>query len=207
MNVRGLLGVMVVCGVLACDRKPDPEPKDAGLSASKDAPLRASLESVPIAAAGSALVDDAACSSAAGNERPTVRWAKDTSFHADMNYDKAPDLVVWGTEGDSVFVVSIIECAEGRPGRIWNVPLRRAVWGTLDIEVSLVNPAFGRGYLEENCMGAESTPECQQLAALETRLEAAYEAGGRGLQIGVPDRHNLHVYWDSDSTKFIMWGL
>jgi hypothetical protein len=56
-------------------------------------------------------------------------------------------------------------------------------------------------------MGAETTPECQHLAALETRLEAAFEGGGRGLQIGVPDRHNLHVYWDSDSTKFVMWGL
>jgi hypothetical protein len=145
MRIRVLLNVAVVCGVIACDSKPSPERKDATSSASKDAALQASVDTAAPAAPRAELVADVACRSAAGNERPAVRWAKDTSFHADLNYDQASDLVVWGTEGDSVFVVSIIECAQGRPGRVWFVPLRRAVWGTLDIDVSLVNPAFGRG--------------------------------------------------------------
>lgn len=198
LNARALLSVAVALSALTCKSKPAPASNEAQPSPQ---PPAASNDAQPSSG-------DAACLTTAGEERPNVRWSSDARLTADLNYDGASDLVVWGTEGDSLFVVSIVECADRKPGRLWSIPLRaRSVFGTLDVQVSLTDPSFGQGFLQENCMGAETTSECQHLASLNTRLEAAYRRGGRGLQIGVPDRHNLHVYWDSDSSRFIMWGL
>ena len=192
-----ILLVSAASGGCARDR---PSPPPANTPQASDLDARSNEESEP-------LLGDAACRAAAAGARPAVRWTA-AGFAADMNYDGATDLIVWGTEGDSLFVVSVVECVQSKPGRIWSLPLRALpAFGTLDLEVSLTNPAFGRGYLQENCMGAETTSECRYLATLNTRLEAAFEHGGHGLQIGVPDRHNIHVYWDSDSSRFVMWGL
>ncbi|PYO91471.1 MAG: hypothetical protein DMD58_04235 [Gemmatimonadetes bacterium] len=180
-----------------------------GCKSKPEAPEKAlQKESVPPAGAPvvQTVSGDAECRGAAIEQAPNVRWVADTSLSADLTYDGAADRVYWGTGGDTAFVVAIVECAEGKPGRIWAFPLRaRAMYGTTDLEISLVNPAFGHGYFAENCLGAESTADCRQLGELNTRLEAAYQRGGRGLQIGIPDRDNVHVYWDSVASKFVTW--
>lgn len=195
-----LLGLVVVFGVLSCQEKPAPASDEPSPPPSNAPPATARrIESAP---------NDAPCRAAATAARPGVRWTSDFGLNGDLNFDGAEDLVVWGTEDDSLFVVSIVECPQRKPGRVWIIPLRaRPAFGTLDLDVSLVSPAFGQGFLEENCMGAETTAECRQLAALNARLEAAHQRGGRGLQIGVPDRHSIHLHWDSDSSRFVMWGL
>jgi hypothetical protein len=148
----------------------------------------------------------AACRDTAARDYPVVRWAQDTSLNADLNYDGSPELVVWGTEGDSIFVVSIIECSGSRPGRVWGVPLRAlAVFGTTELDVVLEDPAPGDGYYRETCMGAETTAECRHLTKLNKDLEAAYLRGGRGLSIGVEDQDHVHVYWDTDARRFASW--
>src|SRR5258705_155717 len=92
---------------------------------------------------------------AAIEQAPNVRWVADMSLSADLTYDGAAERVYWGTGGDTAFVVAIVECAEGKPGRVWAFPLRaRAMYGTTDLEISLVNPAFGRGFFAENCLEA-----------------------------------------------------
>lgn len=203
----GLLSALGVALVLvACEGKPAPE-SNAGAAQPLDTSATTSTQ-IDAAPTGQPSITAEVCQAAAATARPSVRWAASPGLTADLNYDGSSDLAVWGTEGDSLFVLAIVECGARQSGRVWWMPLRaRQAFGTLDLDVSLVNPAFGSGYLQENCMGAETTSECRQLAALNTRLEAAYARGGRGLQIGVPDQHNVHLYWDSDSTRFVMWGL
>jgi len=180
-----------------------------GCKSKPEAPQKAlQKESVPPASVPvvQTVSGDAECRGAANEKEPNVRWVADTSLSADLTYDGAADRVYWGTGGDTAFVVAIVECAEGKAGRMWMFPLRaRAMYGTTDLEIALVNPAFGHGYFAENCLGAESTANCRQLGELNTRLEAAYQRGGRGLQIGIPDRDNVHVYWDSVADKFVTW--
>jgi hypothetical protein len=86
------------------------------------------------------------------------------------------------------------------------MPLRAlAAFGTTDLEVTLEDPALGEGYLNENCMGAETTTECRHLFKIDKELEAAYLRGGRGLSVGVEDRDHVHIYWDPDSKGFVSW--
>src|SRR5258705_7172627 len=86
------------------------------------------------------------CRGAAIEQAPNVHWVADRSLSADLTYDGAAERVYWGTGGDTAFVVAIVECAEGKPGRVWAFPLRgRAMFGTTDLEIFLVNPAFGQG--------------------------------------------------------------
>jgi len=180
-----------------------------GCKSKPDAPDNA-LQKQSVPPAGAPVVQtvsgDAECRGAAIEQAPNVRWVADRSLSADLTYDGAAERVYWGTGGDTAFVVAIVECAEGKPGRVWAFPLRaRAMYGTTDLEISLVNPAFGRGFFAENCLGAETTADCRHLGELNARLEAAYQRGGRGLQIGIPDRDNVHVYWDSVANAFQTW--
>jgi hypothetical protein len=148
------------------------------------------------------------CREAAAHDNPQVRWAADTALTADLNYDGSPELIVWGKEGDSLFVFSIVECSGNRSGRVWSMPLRPlAAFGTTDLEIALEDPALGEGYLNENCMGTETTTECRHLFKIEKELQAAYLRGGRGLSVGVEDRDHVHVYWDPDSKGFVSWRL
>lgn len=187
-------------GTAGCDKAkpvPNTEQKSNG-----------STSETAVASAAQTVTSENPCRAAAVQANPNVRWSGEPALQADLNYDGGPDLVVWGTDGDSLFVFSIVECAGQQPGKIWSFPLRaRAAFGTVELGVSLVNPAFGEGYFRENCMGAETTSQCRQLATLNTRLEAAYQQGGRGLMVGVPDRHNVHLYWDSETNQFVMWRL
>ena len=148
----------------------------------------------------------AVCRAAAARDKPKVRWAPDTALTADLNYDGQPELVVWGTESDSIFVISMVECSGGKSGRVWSMALRAlAVFGTTDVEVALENPALGEGYLSETCMGAETTSDCRHLFKIDKELEAAYSRGGRGLAVGVEDRDHVHIYWDPDTKGFVSW--
>jgi len=147
----------------------------------------------------------AACREAASQHNPKVQWVSDTALTADLNYDGSPELVVWGTEGDSLFVFSIVECS-GKPGKVWSMPLRAlAAFGTTHLDVALEDPALGEGYLNENCMGTQTTTECRHLFKIDKELEAAYRRGGRGLSVGVEDRDHVHIYWDPDSKGFVSW--
>jgi hypothetical protein len=148
----------------------------------------------------------ATCREAAARKDPNVHWASDTALTADLNYDGLSELVVWGTEGDSLFVFSMVECSGNKSGRVWSMPLRAlAVFGTTDLEVALEDPALGEGYLNENCMGTETTTECRHLFTIDKELEAAYLRGGRGLSVGVEDRDHVHIYWDPESKGFVSW--
>ena len=193
MTRRTLLGLSLAVGIAACGKsKPAP---GAEVSSSPTPPTQTPTS-------------EAACRASATQANASVHWVTDTALNADLNYDGGLELVVWGTEGDSLFVFAIVECAGQGPGRVWSFPIRAlAAFGTVDLSVSLVNPAFGEGYLIENCMGAETTSGCRHLAALDKRLAAAYQRGGRGLMVGVPDQHNVHLYWDSESNQFVTWGL
>lgn len=146
------------------------------------------------------------CRGAAARDNPAVRWASDTALVADLTYDGLPELVVWGNEGDSLFVFSIVECSGDRPGHVWSMPLRAlAAFGTTNLEVKLEDPALGEGYLNENCMGTETTTECRHLFKIDKELKAAYSRGGRGLSVGVENRDHVHVYWDPDLKRFVSW--
>jgi hypothetical protein len=147
-----------------------------------------------------------ACRAAAARDNPLVRWASDTGLTADLNYDGSPELVVWGNEGDSLFVFSIVECSGNKSGHVWSMPLRAmAAFGTTNLDIALENPALGEGYFTENCMGAETTSECRHLRNIDKELEAAYSRGSRGLSVGVEDRDHVHIYWDPESKGFVSW--
>jgi hypothetical protein len=147
-----------------------------------------------------------ACRAAAARKNPLVRWASDTALTADLNYDGSPELVVWGNEGDSLFVFSMVECSGNKSGQVWSMPLRAmAAFGTVNLDIALENPALGEGYFTENCMGAETTSECRHLRKIDKELEAAYSRGGRGLSVGVEDRDHVHIYWDPESKGFVSW--
>ena len=147
-----------------------------------------------------------ACRAAAARKNPLVRWASDTALTADLNYDGSSELVVWGNEGDSLFVFSIVECSGNKSGKVWSMPLRAmAAFGTTNLDVALEDPALGEGYFAENCMGAETTSECRHLRKIDKELEAAYSRGGRGLSVGVEDRDHVHIYWDPESKGFVSW--
>jgi hypothetical protein len=147
-----------------------------------------------------------ACRAAAARDNPKVHWVSDSALTGDLNYDGSPELVVWGNEGNRVVVIAIVECSGARPGRMWRFPLAAMeMFGTRDLEVTLDNPSLGEGYLQENCMGAETTAECRHLYKIDKELEAAYSRGGRGLRIGVEDRDHVYVYWDPDLSRFVSW--
>ena len=197
MTRLALVGGVLV--ILACQSKSESPPPGASTPPPEAKPAKS-----PDAIQGSG--GEPACRAAASQERPTVRWAADTALRADLNYDGAPDAVFWGPEGDSLFVVGIVECVPGRAGRVWLFPIpARKVFGTTNLEISVVNPAFGQGYFAENCLGAETTADCRHLGELNTRLQSAYDRGGRGLQIGVPDIDNYHLYWDAAGNQFVTW--
>lgn len=148
----------------------------------------------------------AACRDTAARANPKVSWAADTALAADLNYDGAPELVVWGTEADSLFVVTIVGCSGILPGHVWTFPLNALEdFGTRDLDVALTDPALGQGYLDENCIRTDTTAECRHLRKIDPELEAAYSRGGRGLSIGIEDRDHVYVYWDPDFGKFVSW--
>jgi hypothetical protein len=130
----------------------------------------------------------------------------DTALAADLNYDGAPELVIWGTEADSLFVVAIVGCSGILPGRVWTFPLNALKdFGTRNLDVALTDPAPGQGYLDENCVRTDTTAECRHMRKIEPELEAAGSHGARGLSIGVVDRDHAHVYWDPDTGGFVSW--
>jgi hypothetical protein len=193
---RVLFTVSVISALIACARASDRSIDSATTQDVRD--------TTKVRVSGGELV--MACREAAAREDPKVRWALDTAITADLNYDGLPELVVWGTEGDSIFVFSMVECSGNKSGRVWSMPLRAlAVFGTTDLQIALEDPALGEGYLDENCMGAETTTECRHLFKIDKELEAAYLRGGRGLSVGVEDRDHVHVYWDPDSKGFVSW--
>jgi hypothetical protein len=146
------------------------------------------------------------CRAAAAHGNPKVRWRSDIALSADMTYDGKPEIVVWGNEGDSVFVLSIVECSGTRPGQVWSMPLDALkMFGSRDLDLAFENPSLGEGYLSENCMGAEKTVECLHLYKIDRELEAAYSRGGRGLSVGVEDRDHVHIYWDPGQARFVSW--
>jgi hypothetical protein len=147
-----------------------------------------------------------ACRDTAAREEPAVHWAADTALTADLNYDGAPELVVWGSEGDSLFVFTVVECSGSRPGRVWSFPLNAfKVFGTTNLDIALTDPAPGEGYLAENCVATDTTAECQHLRTINPVLEAAYARGARGLSVGVVDRDHVHIYWDPEQHEFVTW--
>ena len=148
----------------------------------------------------------AACRDTAARAITGVRWASDTALTADLNYDSSPELVVWGSEGDSVFVLAVVECAGSRPGRVWSFPLNALkVFGTTNLEVALEDPAPGEAYLSENCIATDTTAECRHLRKINPELEAAGARGGRGLSVGVEDQDHVHIYWDPEQRQFVSW--
>jgi hypothetical protein len=193
---RVLLAVSFISALIACAKA-----ADRSIDSTTAQNLRDTMK-VPVS--NEQLVTG--CREAAARKNPNVRWASDTALTADLNYDGLPELVVWGTEGDSLFVFSMVECSGNKSGRVWSMPLRAlAAFGTTDLEVALEDPALGEGYLNENCMGAETTTECRHLFKINKDLEAAYLRGGRGLSVGVEDRDHVHIYWDPDSKGFVSW--
>jgi hypothetical protein len=193
---RALLAVSLISAVIACAKAADRSIDSAAAQRLPD------TSTAPVSGAG--LVT--ACREAAAREHPGVHWTSDTALTADLNYDGLPELVVWGAEGDSLFVFSMVECSGNKPGRVWSMPLRAlAAFGTTDLEVALEDPALGDGYLNENCMGTETTTECRHLFTIDKELEAAYLRGGRGLSVGVEDRDHVHIYWDPESKGFVSW--
>ena len=148
----------------------------------------------------------AACRDTAARANASVRWVSDTSVTADLTYDTSPELIVWGTEGDSLFVLAIVECSGSRPGRVWAFPMNALkAFGTTDLNVALTDPAPGQGYLDENCIRTDTTAECRHLRKIEPKLEAAYSRGGRGLSIGIEDRDHVYIYWDPEFSRFVSW--
>jgi len=194
--VQPPLALALACSLFACARGPDRSSDTASSSTVSD------IEKSRIWRAQ--LV--AACRDTIARENPTVRWAADTALAADLTYDGAPELVVWGTESDSLFVVAIIGCSGVDPGRKWVFPLNALEdFGTRNVHVALTDPAPGQGYLDETCVSTDTTAECQHLRKIEPELEAAYSRGGRGLSIGVEDRDHVYVYWDPDFARFVSW--
>jgi hypothetical protein len=193
---RVLLAVSLISALIACAKASDRSIDSATIQNPRD--------TTKVRVSGEELVT--ACREAAAREEPKVRWASDTALTADLNYDGLPELVVWGTEGDSLFVFAMVECSGNKAGRVWSMPLRAlAAFGTTDLEVALEDPALGEGYFNENCMGTETTTECRHLFKIDKELEAAYLRGGRGLSVGVEDRDHVHIYWDPDSKGFVSW--
>jgi hypothetical protein len=182
---------LVACGGRA-DRSIDSASSSAGLDTAKARSSRVQLV--------------AACRDTVARENPKVRWAADTALAADLNYDGAPELVVWGTEADSLFVVAIVGCSGILPGHVWIFPLNALKdFGTRNLDVALTNPAPGQGYLDENCGQTDTTAACRHSRKIEPELEAAYSRGAHGLSIGIADRDRVHVYWDPDFGQFVSW--
>jgi hypothetical protein len=130
----------------------------------------------------------------------------DTALVADLNYDGAPELVIWGTEADSIFVVAIVGCSGILPGQVWTFPLNAlGIFGTRNLNVVLTDPAPGQGYLNENCIRTDTTAECRHMRKIEPELEAAGARGAHGLSIGIADRDHVYVYWDPDLGRFASW--
>jgi hypothetical protein len=148
----------------------------------------------------------AACRGTAARANPSVHWVSDSTLTADLTYDASPELVVWGAEGDSLFVLAIVECSGSRPGRVWTFPMNALkAFGTTDLNVALTDPAPGQGYLDENCIRTDTTAECRHMRKIEPQLEAAYSRGGRGLSIGIEDRDHVYIYWDPEFSRFVSW--
>jgi hypothetical protein len=174
---------------------------DRPIETASSSPVSQAAKSVP---ARAQLM--AACRDTAARANASVRWVSDTSVTADLTYDASPELIVWGTEGDSLFVLAIVECSGSRPGRVWTFPMNALkAFGTTDLNVALIDPAPGQGYLDENCIRTDTTAECRHLRKIEPELEAAYSRGGRGLSIGIEDRDHVYIYWDPEFSRFVSW--
>ena len=190
------LALTLACSLFACaagtDRSIDTASSSTGLDTAKARLSRAQLV--------------AACRDTAARQNPTVRWVADTALAADLNYDGAPELVIWGTEADSIFVVAIVGCSGILPGQVWIFPLNAlGMFGTRNLNVALTDPAPGQGYLDENCIRTDTTAECRHMRKIEPELEAAGSRGARGLSIGINDRDHVYVYWDPDLGEFVSW--
>ena len=190
------IALTLACSFFACargeDRSNDTGSVSTGLDTAKARLARTQLV--------------AACRDTVARENPRVQWVADTALAADLNYDGAPELVVWGTEGDSVFVVAIVGCSGILPGQVWTFALNALKsFGTTKLDVALTSPAPGQGYLDENCVRTDTTAECRHSRKIEPELEAAGSRGARGLSIGIDDRDHVHVYWDPDTGGFVSW--
>jgi hypothetical protein len=138
-------------------------------------------------------------------QNPHVQWTSERRLTADLTFDGSPEFALWGVAGDTTVLV-IVDCKGGTPGRSWRFPFRfQAICGSAHVDAELENPAFGEGYLLEQCLGAEKSPECVELAALDKRLQAGHEAGGWGLRLGIPDCDGVHLYWDEKAEDFRTW--
>jgi hypothetical protein len=179
----------------ACESAPEQQ---------RDTSSAARIDTAPLTLSHDQLVT--ACRDTAARASPKVQWATDTSLTADLTYDGSPELVVWGADGDSAFIVSIVECSGNRPGRVWSLPLNTPQhFGTNQLEVALTDPSFGDAYFAENCIKTDTTAECAHLRKIESELKSAYAKGGRGLSVGVQDRDHIYVYWDPELAKFASW--
>jgi hypothetical protein len=190
------LALALACSLSACAGGTD-NSVDNGSSAT-------GLDTAKVGLARAQLV--AACRDTAARKNPTVRWVADTALASDLNYDGAPELVIWGTEADSLFVVAIVGCSGILPGHMWIFPLNALEdFGTKNLDVALTDPALGQSYLDENCIRTDTTAECQHLRKIEPELEAASSRGAHGLSIGIVGRDHVHVYWDPDTGGFVSW--
>jgi hypothetical protein len=194
--VKPSLALVLACSLFACARGAD-RSTDSANSSTISATAQSRIWRTQLVAA---------CRDTVARKNPKVSWTADTALAADLTYDGAPELVVWGTESDSLFVVAIIGCAGVDPGRSWIFPLNALKdFGTRNLQVALTDPAPGRGYLDEKCVSTDTTAECQHLRKIEPELEDAGSRGGRGLSIGIEDRDHVYAYWDPDSARFVSW--
>jgi hypothetical protein len=190
-SFQPLLALTLACSVIAC-AKPADRSSDSAIATTALAPSSAQLVG--------------ACRDTVARDNPTVRWVPDTALSADLNYDGSSELVVWGSEADSLFVLAIVECSGNRPGRVWTFPFNAlGLFGTRELTITLGDPTLGEGYLDENCIRTDTTSECRHLRKIDPQLAAAYSRGGRGLSIGIEDRDHLYLYWDPEFAKFVSW--
>ena len=144
------------------------------------------------------------CAEAIAARYTNVNWSVKT-IRADVTFDGRMDELRWGTT-DTSFVLALIDCAGGVPGRSSRQDFQR-LCGSLAFTVTLESPKWYLDDVHDGCPAKSADSDCigalRDSRQIQTQMRRFPRA--RAIRIGPLGCDGVHLVWNTAMDEFMWW--